>query len=237
MRIWNRPSLVAIYFFWSIFCISPSTFGQSNGDTSVHKKLEKKSTDKKKSAIKKALFAGGCFWCMEPPFDKKKGVLKTISGFAGGKKANPSYKDVSSGKTKHIETVLVEFDPKQVTFSELVEIYWRQVDPTDDQGQFVDRGLHYRPVIFYYDEGQKAVAVASKNKLAQLNMYGSKKIKTDILPATAFYPAEDYHQDYYIKNPIRYKYYRYRSGRDQFLKKYWKNNKKKESTKKSLGFS
>ena len=168
----------------------------------------------------KALFAGGCFWCMEPPFDKMDGVLSTTSGFAGGTEVNPSYKDVASGKTGHIESVLIHFDPKKVTFAQLLKTYWKQINPTDSGGQFVDRGPHYRPVVFYYDDKQKTEAEKSKKELSQSGKF-KKPITVEILKATEFYSAEDYHQDYYQKNPLRYKYYRRGSGRDQYLEKIW----------------
>ena len=172
------------------------------------------------SGSSKALFAGGCFWCMEPPFDKLEGVLSTTSGFAGGTEKNPAYKDVARGKTGHVEAVLIHFDEKKISYSKLLETYWRQINPTDKSGQFVDRGPQYRPVVFFYNEEQKKQIEKSKADLEKLGKF-KKPITVEFLPATSFYPAEDYHQDYYQKNPIRYKYYRNGSGRDQYLEKIW----------------
>ena len=172
-------------------------------------------------ALQKAYFAGGCFWCMEAPFEKQKGVTSVISGFTGGSEPSPSYKDVSSGKTSHTEAVEITFDEKQITYQQLLDIFWKQIDPTDTSGQFVDRGSHYRPGIFYTNKEQKFEAEKSKENLVAKKIF-SKPIKTEITPFTSFHPAEQYHQDYYKKNPIRYQFYRLRSGRDQFLKKFWK---------------
>ncbi len=170
---------------------------------------------------KRATFAGGCFWCMEPPFDQREGVLETISGYAGGEKINPTYEEVSSGGTGHLEVIQIVYDPSKVSYEELIDIFWKNVDPTDDGGQFVDRGPQYGTAIFYHDENQKKIAMESKEKLAQSGVF-KKPIITPIRELKNFSPAEDYHQDYYQKNPIRYKYYRYNSGRDQFLEKKWK---------------
>ena len=169
---------------------------------------------------KKATFAGGCFWCMEPPFDKKDGVVESISGYSGGEKINPSYREVASGQTRHIEAIEITYDPKKITYTELLNIFWRQINPTDSGGQFVDRGHQYSTAIFYRNETEKKQAIESAK---QIQKYFKKKIVTKIIPFKKFYPAEGYHQDYYIKNPIRYKFYRYNSGRDQFLNKVWKN--------------
>tara|TARA_B100001248_G_scaffold262427_1_gene258359 strand:- start:15319 stop:15903 length:585 start_codon:yes stop_codon:yes gene_type:complete len=170
--------------------------------------------------IKKAVFAGGCFWCMEPPYEEQKGVKSVISGFMGGDKENPPYKLVASGKTKHLEVVQITYDSDQISYNQLLDIFWRQIDPTDAGGQFVDRGEQYSTAIFYIDDQQKQAAEASKKKMQQSGRF-SKSIVTKIRPAKTFYPADEYHQDYYKKNPVRYKFYRYRSGRDQYLKKIW----------------
>lgn len=172
--------------------------------------------------VSKATFAGGCFWCMEPPFDQKEGVLKTISGYAGGDKKNPTYEEVSSGTSGHLEVIRIEYDPNKVSYKELVEIFWKNVDPTDDGGQFVDRGPQYGTAIFYHDEEQKKIAEKSKEELSKSGLF-KKPIVTPIRELKNFYPAEDYHQDYYQKNPVRYKFYRYNSGRDQYLEKKWKD--------------
>lgn len=173
------------------------------------------------SLLKLAIFAGGCFWCMEGPFEAKEGVVEVLAGYTGGEKANPTYEEVCSGATGHYEAIQVSYDPAKTSFEELLEIFWRQIDPTDSTGQFVDQGPQYRSAIFYQDAEQKRLAEESKKKLGQSEQF-DKPIVTAILPAATFYPAEDYHQDYYKKNPLRYKFYRYQSGRDAFLKKNWK---------------
>jgi peptide methionine sulfoxide reductase msrA/msrB len=174
--------------------------------------------------LEKATFAGGCFWCMVPPFEKLDGVKAVVSGYTGGFKENPTYEEVSAGKTGHVEAIEVTFDPSMVSYDKLLDVLWRQIDPTDPGGQFVDRGSQYRSVIFYHTAEQKVLAEKSKEALAKSGRF-SKPIVTEILPAGKFYRAEEYHQDYYKKNPIRYKFYRYNSGRDQFLKKVWGNEK------------
>lgn len=170
--------------------------------------------------LEKATFAGGCFWCMEPPFDKIDGVISTTSGYTGGNEKMPTYEQVSSGKTGHYEAIEIVYDPEKVTYETLLEVFWKNIDPTQANGQFVDIGKQYLSAVFYHDENQKKLAEASKEKLDKSGKF-SKPIVTEILPAGEFYPAEDYHQDYYLKNPIRYKYYRFGSGRDQFLNKTW----------------
>jgi len=171
----------------------------------------------------KAVFAGGCFWCMEPPFEKLNGVITVTSGYMGGKGANPTYEDYAD--KGHVEVVEIIYDPKIVGYSKLLDVFWRQIDPTDPDGQFVDRGPQYRSAVFYLDNTQKALAEKSKAALAGSGRF-DKPIVTEIIKASAFYKAEDYHQDYYKKNPIRYNYYRYRSGRDQFLDKIWGKDRK-----------
>jgi peptide-methionine (S)-S-oxide reductase len=166
----------------------------------------------------KAIFAGGCFWCMEPPFDKLDGVLSTTSGYAGGKKKNPTYEEVSAGTTGHAEVVQIIYDPKKITYPKLLEVFWRNIDPLTPNRQFCDAGSQYRSAIFYLDENQKRLAEASKENFAKRF---KKPIVTEIVPLTEFYPAEDYHQDYYKKNPVRYQIYRYGCGRDQRLEELW----------------
>ncbi len=165
-----------------------------------------------------AVFAGGCFWCMEPPFDALPGVISTTSGYTGGHKVNPSYKEVSAGATGHVEAVQIVYDPAKISYEKLLEVYWRNVDPLDGGGQFCDRGDTYKTAIFYQNEEQKKLAEQSK---AAIEKQMKHPLATMIRPATAFYAAEDYHQDYYKKNPIRYKYYRFSCGRDQRLEKLW----------------
>jgi len=168
----------------------------------------------------KATFAGGCFWCMESPFEKLEGVKEVISGYTGGHKEDPTYKEVSTGGTGHVEAVQIIYDPSKITYSELLNVFWKQVDPTDSSGQFVDRSQPYRTAIFYHNEEQKHLAEKSKEELDKSGRY-DRPIVTQIVKASKFYRAEEYHQDYYKKNPIRYKYYRYNSGRDLYLKNIW----------------
>ena len=173
-----------------------------------------------KEKLETAIFAGGCFWCMESPFEKVPGVKDVVSGYTGGNKDNPTYEEVSSGTTGHVEAILITYDSNKVSYEQLLYIFWRQIDPTDSDGQFVDRGKQYRSVIFYQTKEQKALAEKSKMELDKSIRFEAP-IVTEIISATKFYPAEDYHQDYYKKNPVRYNYYRYGSGRDQLLKKIW----------------
>ena len=167
-----------------------------------------------------AIFAGGCFWCMERPFEKINGVKEVISGYTGGNKENPTYEEVSSGTTGHLEAIQIIYDPQKVSYNDLLCSFWKQIDQTDADGQFVDRGKQYRSAIFYKSKEEKTLAEKSKQNLDKSKRFNSP-IVTEIIAATTFYPAEDYHQDYYKKNPVRYNYYRYGSGRDQFLKKVW----------------
>lgn len=170
----------------------------------------------------KATFAGGCFWCMEKPFEELAGVVAVVSGYAGGTSVNPTYNTYERGG--HIEVVEVTYNPDKVAYQDLLGVFWRQIDPTDPGGQFVDRGHAYSTAIFFHSDEQLRVAAASKEALGESGIF-SKPIVTPILPASIFYPAEEYHQDYYRKNSLRYKYYRSRSGRDTFLKKVWGTQK------------
>lgn len=176
--------------------------------------------DKNQKNLSEATFAGGCFWCTESDFEKSDGVVEVISGYVGGRTQNPTYTEVSAGGTGHAEAIRVLYDPQKITYDELLDIFWQHVDPTDSGGQFVDRGSQYRPAIFYHDDDQKRLAEESKRKLETSGRF-DKSIATEIVPVSEFYEAEDYHQDYYKKNPLRYKLYRHNSGRDQFLKKAW----------------
>jgi len=173
-----------------------------------------------KNNMMTATFAGGCFWCMEHPFDKLDGVVSTTVGYTGGYKENPTYQEVSTGGTGHAEAIQVVYDPNKIDYSRLLEVFWRNVDPFDAGGQFCDRGNQYRTAIFYHSEEQKMLAEKSKE---QLEKTGNPKqpVATEIVPAGTFFPAEDYHQDYYRKNPVRYKFYRYGCGRDKRLKDLW----------------
>jgi peptide methionine sulfoxide reductase msrA/msrB len=178
--------------------------------------------------IRKGTFAGGCFWCTEADFEKLPGVVKVISGYTGGTKENPTYEEVSSGTTGHVEAVQVYYDPSKITYEELINFFWKHIDPTDRGGQFVDRGQQYRSVIFYHDEEQKRLAEKSKEALDKSERF-HKPVVTEIIKFTQFFEAEEYHQDYYKKHPLKYGYYRHGSGRDQFLSKVW--GKDLESTK------
>jgi peptide-methionine (S)-S-oxide reductase len=171
-----------------------------------------------------ATFAGGCFWCMEPPFDKLDGVISTTSGYTGGHKANPSYQEVSRGGTGHAEAVQIVYDPAKITYAELLDVFWHNIDPTDASGQFCDKGNQYRSEIFYQDSEQRAQALRSKQALNEQKPFPGAVV-TRITEATEFYPAEDYHQDYYRKNPLRYKFYRYGCGRDNRLEELWGNGR------------
>jgi peptide methionine sulfoxide reductase msrA/msrB len=175
------------------------------------------------SKLPRATFAGGCFWCVEADFEKVNGVVEVISGYTGGRTENPTYEEVSSGGIGHVEAVQVIYDPGKVTYEELVDFFWRHTDPTDPGGQFVDRGAQYRGVIFYNNDGQRIAAEKSKRKLEASGRF-DKPIVTEIVAVSKFYPAEEYHQGYYKKNPVRYRYYRFNSGRDQFLTKIWGKN-------------
>jgi peptide methionine sulfoxide reductase msrA/msrB len=170
--------------------------------------------------LEKATFAGGCFWCMTPPFEKLDGVKEVISGYTGGHVANPTYEQVVSETTGHRESVEVIYDPSKISYEKLLDVFWHQINPTDANGSFVDRGESYTSAIFYHNEEQKRLAEESKKKLEQSGRF-DKPIVTAILPAGPFYKAEDYHQDYWKKNPVRYKFYRYNSGRDQYITKIW----------------
>ena len=191
---------------------------ETRGDT------EEDGMANKNSNMKIATFAGGCFWCTEADLEKVPGVLQVISGYTGGKKDNPTYEKVSAGGTGHVEAIQVHYDPAKVTYEQLLDVFWRHIDPTDPDGQFVDRGSQYRSAIFYHDQEQKRLAEKSKEELKKSAKF-TKPIVTEILKFTRFYEAEDYHQDYYKKNPLRYKYYRWGSGRNQFLEKVWGSQK------------
>ena len=198
----------------------------------VTDKTGKKAVGKGKTKnLLKATFAGGCFWCVEADFEKVDGVIEVISGYTGGHKEAPSYEEVSAGTTGHVEAVQVIYDPKIVSYEELLRVFWRHVDPTDPGGQFVDRGAQYRTAIFYHDENQRRLAEKSKEDLGKSGRFG-KPVVTEITKLTKFYPAEDYHQDYYETHPIRYKYYRWNSGRDAFLKNAWNDETDKDAKQK-----
>lgn len=167
-----------------------------------------------------AIFAGGCFWCMEPPFDKIDGVVSTTSGYTGGSKENPTYQEVSAGGTGHTEAVKIVYDPTKVTYDKLLNVFWHNIDPVTANAQFCDHGSQYRSAIFYGSPEEKRLAEASREALQKSGRF-KKPIVTEVVQASTFYPAEDYHQDYYLKNPVRYKFYRYNCGRDQRLNEVW----------------
>ena len=170
--------------------------------------------------LAKATFAGGCFWCMEPPFDKLPGVISTTSGYTGGKKSNPTYREVSDGETGHAEAVQIVYDPAKISYEQLLNVFWHNIDPTVMNQQFCDHGSQYRTGIFAHDEEQKKQAEASRAALVKSKPFKAG-IVTEITAASMFYPAEDYHQDYYLKNPVKYKFYRFNCGRDARLKELW----------------
>ncbi|MFO7783366.1 MAG: peptide-methionine (R)-S-oxide reductase MsrB [Thermodesulfobacteriota bacterium] len=174
----------------------------------------------KRDDLKRATFAGGCFWCMESDFEKVEGVIEAISGYTGGHVENPTYEQVSAGTTGHVEAVEVYYDPSKVTYRQLLDVFWRHVDPTDPGGQFVDRGSQYQTAVFYHDEEQKRLAEASKRDLEASGLF-LKPVATPILAAGPFYRAEDYHQDYFKRQSLRYRNYRSASGRDAFLERTW----------------
>jgi len=170
--------------------------------------------------LARATFAGGCFWCMEQPFDELPGVVSTTSGYTGGQKVDPSYDEVSAGVTGHAEAVQVLYDPKKISYEKLLEVFWHNIDPTTGDRQFCDAGTQYRPAIFFHDETQKRLAEESKKEVERTKSF-SQPIIVPIVPASRFYPAEDYHQDFYKKSPVRYKTYRFGCGRDARLKQLW----------------
>ncbi|MEQ1788848.1 MAG: peptide-methionine (S)-S-oxide reductase MsrA, partial [Rickettsiales bacterium] len=178
-----------------------------------------KETNQETRKQETAVFAGGCFWCMEKPFDQLEGVISTISGYTGGNIKNPTYEQVSAGGTGHLEALQVTYNPDKITYQKLLEVFWKNVDPLDDKGQFCDKGEQYKSMIFYLSDEQKNLAEKSREDIAKKL---EATIATKIIKASEFYPAEEYHQDYYKKNPIRYSFYRYNCGRDARLEEIWK---------------
>jgi peptide methionine sulfoxide reductase msrA/msrB len=216
----------SIYLVFGLILLSALlVLYRGTGETEMKKEMNGNEQEK---GMHRATFAGGCFWCIESDLEKVKGVKEVISGYTGGDKQDPTYEEVSAGGTGHAEAVQVTYDSNQVTYRELLEVFWRHVDPTDPGGQFVDRGSQYRTAIFYHDEEQRRLAEESKRALERSGRF-DKLIATEIVPLGEFFEAEEYHQDYYKKNPIRYKFYRFNSGRDQFLKKAWAGDKEKKS--------
>ena len=195
---------------------------KTNGEQS----LKEESLKEKQANLKVATLAGGCFWCIASDFEKVFGVAKVISGYTGGHKENPTYEEVSTGKTGHYEAVQVYYNPSKVSYEQILDIFWRHIDPTDPSGQFADRGSQYRTAIFYHDEEQERIAERSKEDLEKSGRF-TKPVVTQILKFSRFYEAEFYHQDYHKKSPIRYKLYRQGSGRDQFIDETWGKEQKK----------
>jgi len=210
--LWGIPILVA--------AILVAVGVASTRADSPPERSKQESAPAKGGKLAKATFAGGCFWCMEPPFEKLEGVVSVTSGYTGGKESAPSYQEVSAGRTGHLEAVQVKYDPSQVSYEYLLKVFWRQIDPTDDGGQFADRGKQYRTAIFAYDRTQRELAEASKRQLEKSDVFKAP-IVTEIRWAEPFYAAEAYHQDYYKKNPSHYKRYRAGSGRSGFLESIW----------------
>ena len=196
-------------------------FGCQNATN--HENEARDTMDKQRIELETATFAGGCFWCIESDFEKVDGVVEVTSGYTGGHKVNPTYESVSSGDTGHVEAVQVLYDPSKVTYKIILDIFWKHINPTDPGGQFADRGPQYRSAIFYHNEKQKMLAEQSKEELNAMGKF-EKPVVTEIVQFSKFYNAEEYHQDYYKKNPIKYKYYRFNSGRDKFLKKSWQDS-------------
>ncbi|WP_240518801.1 peptide-methionine (S)-S-oxide reductase MsrA [Leptolyngbya sp. BC1307] len=198
--------------------VSMSDGSKSDGSKSDGSKSDGSKSDGSNADLATATFAGGCFWCMEPPYDQLPGVVSTTSGYTGGTVEDPTYTEVSAGGTGHVEAMQVRYDPSQVSYETLLETFWHNIDPLDEQGQFCDKGSQYRSVVFYENPNQQSLAQASKQAVASRF---DQPIATEILPADDFYPAEDYHQNYYETRPIRYKVYRFGCGRDQRLSEIW----------------
>lgn len=202
--------LIGLAFFLILATAHDSQPGAENAD---------------KRRFKKATFAGGCFWCMQPAFDRLEGVISTMVGYTGGTVENPTYEQVCSGKTGHAEAIEIDFDPGKISFPELIETFWKNINPAQANGQFADRGSQYRTVIYYHDENQRQMAEISKRELEESGKFGSG-IQTEIRPAGPFYEAESYHQEYYLKEPMRYTLYKIGSGRESFLEKVWGHKNK-----------
>ena len=219
--------LLSFAFLFSLIAISFCKSGDSEGG--------KGRITMDESKYEKATFAGGCFWCMEPPFENLDGVVKVVPGYAGGSKENPTYDEVSRGNTGHYEAVQITYDPTKISFARLVDVFWTQIDPTDSDGQFVDRGSQYKTAIFYHNDEQKRIAEESKVSLEKSGRY-NKPIVTEIRGYTKFYEAEDYHQDFYKKSPSRYKSYKFFSGREQYLQRIWGHEKGKKPEDKERSY-
>jgi peptide methionine sulfoxide reductase msrA/msrB len=208
--------------FISVFLLAK--FLPENKNTISHKSAEIIRTQLSSEKEEVAILAGGCFWCMEHPFEDLPGVYQALSGYTGGKKKNPTYKEVASGQTQHVEAVEIHFDPQKISYNDILEVFWRNINPTDNGGQFVDRGAQYRTGIFYTSEEQKKIAEISKSKIIKSGRF-KKPIVTPVIEASAFYRAEEYHQDFFKKSYIRYKVYRAGSGRDEYINRLWGDDK------------
>ena len=202
-----------------IACAAYTVYTVANSKTGPEPESGETSGTMQTGEYALATFAGGCFWCMEPPYDELDGVVSTIVGYTGGHVRNPSYGEVSAGGTGHTEAMEVRYDPAKITYRELLDVFWMNIDPTVDDRQFCDKGSQYRAGIFYHDDSQKALAEASKQEWIDSGRFD--RVVTEVTPASKFYKAEEYHQDYYIKNPLRYKFYRYNCGRDRRLEELW----------------
>ncbi len=194
--------------------------GNNNAESKAETKEKEKMMTIDRDKYSVATVAGGCFWCMEPPFERLDGVVSVVSGYSGGTEVNPTYEQVAGGRTSHTESVEILFDPKVISYDKILEVFWMNIDPTQVDGQFADRGKQYRTAIFYHNEEQKAQAEASKKKLEESGKF-DKPVVTEIKAFTAFYRAENYHQDYYLKNSMHYKMYRKGSGREGYLERTW----------------
>jgi len=216
-----RQLLVAVSLIalsWTTVACSPANSAENNTAQAAQEPTAATAVVTAAENLETAIFAGGCFWCMEPPFDRLPGVTATTSGYTGGQVEDPTYSQVSNGGTGHFEVMQVTYDPGQVAYETLLDTFWHNIDPLDDQGQFCDKGSQYRSAIFYQTTEQQQLAAATKQAVAE-QLGGT--VATEILPAAPFYPAEDYHQDYYQTHPVRYKVYRFGCGRDQRLSELW----------------
>ena len=210
----------SLLLFWGVVCLLGVVVIIEDTHAEKDAMEDKKASDTAQIVAQRATFAGGCFWCLQPPFDKIDGVLDTSVGYAGGAVENPTYEQVSAGVTGHAEVIQILFDPAKVSYESLLEVFWKNIDPLDSRGQFCDKGSQYRSAIFYHDEQQKKAAQQSKETvLKQLNV---KEVATEIVALTKYYNGEEYHQDYYKKSPLRYKTYRLGCGRDRRLEELWK---------------
>ena len=212
----------AFILFISVFLLGE--FLPENTNSISHKNADIVNTQLSSDNEEVAILAGGCFWCIEHPFEDLPGVYQALSGYTGGKKKNPTYKEVARGKTRHVEAVEIHFDPQKISYEDILEIFWRNINPTDNGGQFVDRGAQYRTGIFYKSEEQKKIAEKSKNKLIQSGRF-KKPIITPLIKSSTFYQAEEYHQNFFKKSYIRYKVYRAGSGRDEYINRLWGDDK------------